>query len=237
MLNLRPFYTAIKISGPESSNFLQGQLTCDITKLDPVKVTPSAHCNRKGRMVSLFLLCKHKADFYLIIPSAIAESALAELNKYVLRSKVNLAIDNELTITGYLDIQPEPQDLIFTVPGKRWLALGQGQAEADNNDINAWLERDIDNYMPWLTPETVGKFIPNEIKLDQHGGLSFDKGCYTGQEIIARLHYLGKSKKQLSQVNIKLSDETTVPGDIICSMEISNVYYGLAVLNIQLPKS
>ena len=87
-------YSLLKISGSDKESFLQGQLTCDVDKITDQQSSPGAHCNRKGRVMSLFRLFRHKDALYMIMPSNVVEQARDNLHKYAVFSKVDLEIQN-----------------------------------------------------------------------------------------------------------------------------------------------
>jgi folate-binding protein YgfZ len=137
---------------------------------------------------------------------------------YVLRSDVTLTdSSNELCLIGLCDpaIEAEPlfgtvqQDTIAVNLSNRYLVIAEADkaialwSERVNHqsfqpeDSDQWRYLDILSGLPWLTIETSEEFIPQMLNLDKLGGISFKKGCYTGQEIIARTHYLGKAKRAM----------------------------------------
>lgn len=165
-------YSLIHIHGKDVIKFLQGQLTCDVDKLTDENVTLGAHCNAKGRIISLFRLFNQADDYYLLMPNDVIEAAFEHLKKYAMFSKVSLEIVNTDTVTTF----PFNFD-----------ATNQHQA-----DVNAGI--------PQLYPQTIGQFLPHYLNLPKLGGVSFTKGCYTGQEIIARMEHRGKLKQGLKTV-------------------------------------
>ena len=80
--------------------------------------------------------------------------------------------------------------------------------------MSAWINKNILESIPIIYPATSGKLLPQELLLDEHGAISYDKGCYTGQEIIARMHYRGKAKSTLYQAKI-ISEQVIQPGNLI----------------------
>ncbi len=211
-------YSPILIEGPDAGKYLQGQLTCDVLNLSEQTAQLTAHCNAQGRMVSLGYLIKNKqAEKYLyLIPKDISEFALKNLKKFVLRSKVQIKLmtpDTQVIgLWGNLDLLEDLKDLkkinLFKLDSQRALVL----LDPENQELGcnklrpyeAWLENQIENKSAWLTPETLEKFLPDEIKLASQNGVCLTKGCFIGQEIIARMHYLGHSKNNLSH---KSSDD------------------------------
>lgn len=265
MLDLNTFYSAIKVSGPDTDNFLQGQLTCDIRNITQQQAAYTAHCNQKGRMVCVCYAVRWADAVYLIMPKDIVVKTLKTLQRYIFRAKVELALADNLQIIGYLDGLPdwlEKPTEEFTVtqnehaclvhiPGQRFLVISEQPQQHDghpNKTIEDWLLRDIKNNMVWLTPDTIGQFIPNEVNLNAHGGVSLNKGCYIGQEIIARLHYLGQLKKQLYPLHIQaknlptagtelLTADKRTAGQLVCCVQVDGEINGLAVLKTELAQT
>jgi len=169
----------IKLSGPDSSKFLQGQVTCDMDSLSPSNSIEGAHCTPKGRMVFLFTAHSDE-DGSIILEThpSIIDSALASLKKYGVFFKTEIS-------TSYSNNQPDVSDLE---------RLRSGRAE--------------------VVAETVEMFIPQMLNLDALGYINFKKGCYTGQEIIARAHYRGAVKRRMHHLTLT-TDRVPSPGDEI----------------------
>ncbi len=176
--------THIYISGPDAEPFLQGMLTCDLLKLDATPVLAAA-CNQKGRIIANFWIWRDNADFYVTLPTSMSNILISHLQKYVLRSKVNF----------------EPSSSHDT-PSSRGLTTG-----SRNNNTNSPLQP------IWILPETSEQFTPQMIDLEKHGDVSFTKGCYLGQEIIARTEHLGKLKRHLYEIQCD-GNNLTVADDI-----------------------
>lgn len=210
---------AIEVTGQDASSFLQGQLTCDINALSITEASFAGFCNPKGRVLSLLLVIKTQQGFFLILPFSLLEKVLKKLHLYILRSKVFLKdISGHSQINGlYLGMStaifPLPsndlqcaqseQSLYIKLPGKasRYIeitspAVSSAQTFKFGNE-NEWRYHDISAGIPWFDAAQSEQFIPQMLNIDQLGGISFNKGCYTGQEIVARTHYLGKTKRQL----------------------------------------
>ncbi|MDD5320438.1 MAG: folate-binding protein [Methylococcales bacterium] len=208
----------LTVSGKDAAKLLQGQITCNINDISETKSSLGAICNPKGRAIATFLLVKSNDVFLMVLPEELLESVKKRLQMYVLRSDVTLTdSSNELCLIGLCHpaIEAAPlfsttlQDTIAVNLSNRDLVI----AEADKaialwservshqgfqpEDSDQWRYLDILSGLPWLTTETSEEFVPQMLNLDKLGGISFNKGCYTGQEIIARTHYLGKAKRAL----------------------------------------
>lgn len=188
----------IKVAGKDAESFLQGQLSCDIKKVTTDKPQLGAHCNIKGRVESLFELFKIDDDFYLLMPTSIIQHALALLKKYAIFSKVELTI-----VTPYDITLPQ------TVP----------------DEFEDWRLKQIESGIPTLFPETIALFLPHDINLVELDAVSFTKGCYLGQEIVARMQHLGKPKRHMVKMAMNAQ-----PGDIIDEGVVVDSVAGVALV-------
>ncbi|WP_286292531.1 YgfZ/GcvT domain-containing protein [Methylomarinovum tepidoasis] len=210
-----------KVGGRDAAAFLQGQITCDVHRINEGQSGLGAVCNPQGRVLANFRILKHDAAFLLVLAADLAEDIAQHLRRYVLRADVTLAVTEWacLGIRGELLRLPQTpprvgDEIIWigriawirvpdTLP--RWLLLGQRAdleaglrpSEAREAPPACWRLHDIRSGLPWVTAATSGRFLPQMLNLDLLGGISFDKGCYTGQEIIARTHYRGQVKRRL----------------------------------------
>lgn len=221
----------IDITGTDTETFLQGQLTADIKKATPEKIIWAAHCNLKGRMISLGQLLKTNDSYRYIAPSDLCEIAMKRLQKYILFSKVKLTLSEDQVYGFWSEKHPagieysDSQQLLIT---------------SDDLDTTAsesqWQLIEIEKKHAWLSAQTSGQFMPSEIQLAQLGGVSLNKGCFVGQEIIARLHYLGKSKKKLviSEVGslTKPGEKTEDGAEVICKVQVDNHAQALVLVTV-----
>jgi folate-binding protein YgfZ len=204
----------LKIQGADAKKMLQGQLTCNVESVAPLQGCMGAHCNPQGRIISLFYLFIYQDCYYLMLPHSMIALTLAALKKYAVFFKADLTdASNSMAAIG----STEPLPTIITAEQPAVIRISQGtsrciiagtketiqhirevpaNAPAITNS-DAWKYLDLTDKIPSIYPETSGKFLPHEINLDKLGAISFDKGCYTGQEIIARMHYRGKLKNHL----------------------------------------
>ncbi len=213
---------AMEVVGEDAVPFLQGQLTCNVRELNETTASFAAFCNPKGRVISTMLLIKTSSGFCMILPRGLLEKVLKKLHMYVLRSKVQL---NDLSSRWLIEglICPEnaagldlPAQALQAMVrgGQTWvklpsqiprfigimnidLATDANLSAINPGSIDAWRYLDISAGIPWLDEVQSEQYIPQMLNLDQLGGISFNKGCYTGQEIIARTHYLGAAKRRL----------------------------------------
>ncbi len=199
-------------------------LTQDLLSLSAGEATRAGLCNAKGRLLADFLITRRAEDsgYHLTLHADLAEPIVAHLKRYILRQKVRIhpteeqhfgliqpdaatiqaialpppaSLRGQSNPSGYalwVHIGASPRALLFQ---QAPLALITNRAR--EVPAAAWDSAEILDGLPQITPQTTGHFVPQWIHWDRLGGISFKKGCYPGQEVIARLHYLGKPNRQL----------------------------------------
>ncbi|WP_028294755.1 CAF17-like 4Fe-4S cluster assembly/insertion protein YgfZ [Oceanobacter kriegii] len=244
-----PEFAILTVRGKDSAKLLQGQLTCDVMKMDEQHWQLGACCTAKGRMVANFLIARQDDNFYLRLSRDVAEVLKQHLSKYAVFYKTTLEVSN-LAVVGTLANDQEAAEPLSTTlvdargdletaaadihwdddairiewPDGRselWSeADAEQQPEDDNSNIHSrWLQADMALGLVWVTAESSEKWVPQHAGWGLAGGINFKKGCYTGQEVVARLEYLGKTKKQLTAV--QLSNESMTV-EIALPMNVSN---------------
>jgi len=227
----------IHVTGDDAQAFLQAQFSNDINLIDQSTSQISAYCNPKGRMLAQFLIIPADNEYYLIFPHSLMEKTLKRLRMFVLRSQVSLTdVSDEMVCLGLIgdkldDIDialPETdygllmneQTFVTKVPAtpSRHLILcplTAGQAiwlklipNCGAVSAQSWSWLDIQAGLPSIQAETVEEFVPQMLNLELIGGVNFKKGCYPGQEIVARMHYLGKPKRRMFKLH---TDAEQVP--------------------------
>lgn len=217
-----------KITGEDSSKFMQGQLSCDMREVDQSHSLLGSHCNPKGSMLSIMRVQRIKDEYYLTLNSQNLAPCIANLNKYIMFSKAQTKdINSQWTGFGIFGEQAQkfierqfshaPQEtgdvvadadrFVVKVPGNRfelWLKsviatdfLAQPIVNANLLEYNHWKKQEILNAIADINPLNSACYIPQMCNLQVFSGISFKKGCYTGQEVITRLHFRGKLNKFL----------------------------------------
>lgn len=208
----------VLIKGPDARTFLQGQLSNDLRKLTPDHALLASCNSPRGRTQAVLTLIERQEGILAVVSSATAQRLIARLSSYVLRSKVVFAENPgyllaPLTATqaaGILETLPQvPGDcqtrgelsvLRWWSADERYLLLSPRESIQVIPDAEAdlrWRRADISAGLPQVYPETHELFIAQMLNLDLLNGISFDKGCYTGQEIIARTQYRGTLKRRM----------------------------------------
>lgn len=233
----------IRASGQDARDFLQAQLSNDINDLQNNRAQLSAYCNPKGRMLAQFLVLPAQDDFLLILPRTTLAATLKRLRMFVLRSQVVLddASDDLVCLGLAGDALPDlPLPLpehdydLASLDGSRICRLPSPTprylhiADADRSktvwsefadsllatDQHLWHWLDIQAGLPSIWPQTVEEFVPQMVNLELINGVNFKKGCYPGQEIVARMHYLGKPKRRMYRLTLDQSAPPLPGADI-----------------------
>ena len=181
----------LHVVGPDTLKFLQGQTSCDTRRIDANHAIPGVFCTPKGRVVCDFLLCELGPDhFALRLRRDIRAASSAAFGKYIIFSKAEL--DYVLVQTDKRGQQFE----CFLHETSAQQHLDAMQAEMTPSTESEWQALQIANGSARIEAATVEEFVPQILNYDRTGHISFKKGCYTGQEVVARLHYLGKPKRR-----------------------------------------
>ncbi|MFT7109279.1 MAG: folate-binding protein YgfZ [Psychrobacter glaciei] len=234
--------TVLSITGPDSAKFMQGQFTCNLQEITDTQFRLGACCNAKGRMIANFTIGKHSDGFLMAIDKSLAEQLQAHLKKYKVFFKTEFQASNYVMagikganasalLTNILGGCPTEdfgqysfkQGIVTQLPYNAgyevWLMpdsaeqiIEQLLSKALFADSQYWPLNLISNGLGQLTLENTEAHIPQMLNLALIGGISFNKGCYTGQEIVARMQYLGKSKRNMYLITVE--GETPVGGEI-----------------------
>jgi len=213
-------YTFISIQGTDAEKFLQGQVSCDLSKLNSNRFTYGTANTPKGRMYSLFKIAIWKEGYLLRLHNSISEQTFETLSKYKVFFKCTMALEEEFKAYGLLAFgldslpifskYPEAfyalhrsEDQILSRCATEQIMLelwsntrSEVEASSEPQLVNEWFALETQNGIPELYSQTSDAFILQYLNLQELDAVSFNKGCYTGQEIIARMKFLGKLKKK-----------------------------------------
>lgn len=217
----------IQVQGTDSKKFLQGQITNDINMLDNDPYQFAAHLNHKGRMLSTLIIHKlNETTYHLITTCDVAVKLTQTLKMYVLRAAVTISKVDDLTLV-YSDIIVNCQYQLELLPNKFLSIIKVGEELADITiSTDLWHHFLISRGIPFIYEQTYAQLIPQQVNFTQLGGVNFKKGCYTGQEIVARMHYLGKTKQKM--FNFKCNGSVDI-GQRVISPKIDNQEVGIIV--------
>ncbi len=224
-------FGVLRVSGPDASSFLQNLLSNDLREVTATRAQYSSFNTAKGRMLATFLIWREGEDYLLQLPRSLTPSLQKKLSLYVLRAKVKITDAScEIILLGKTS---EPEGEILSVSeneGIKTIRVGKTRimlAAPAELAQNLWLKLaekskpsggicwdwlNIRAGIPVILPQTQEQFVPQMANLDLIGGISFKKGCYPGQEIVARMHYLGKLKRRMYLAHI---NEKAQAGDAL----------------------
>ncbi len=196
------YLSAVRFSGTEAGDFLHNQLSADVLGLSNGESTFACYCEPKGRVLALMLVFQLDEDYIVIMSSALAQSISDRLKIYIMRSKVAIEVLTGCTVSG-MQADAEAAVLstsIATIPlpdsDQLFVVVTHDEPQSEHGpEQDAWKLSELQRGINWLGSETSGQFLPQMLGFDQLGAVNFRKGCYPGQEIVARTHYLGKVKR------------------------------------------
>ncbi len=267
-------YEFVRVSGPDTDKFLQGQLSCDMAKLTPANALRGALCNLKGRVILDFRIVRDGSDCLLQMNTGLAELFISTLTKYAVFSKVELSIDENMPAPLALLPEGSVAELeasMGTVPEQyndctqtdfgllinvgrqtpRFELWSIGVQKAFPADLPAGISPSAEAWQhatlqdgEWRVPQAhTEEFTPQLLNYDISGVIDFNKGCYTGQEVVARMYYRATPKQRLyllraDQIiddSMKIcydSEDNDKAEDILAASTYQNEHLALAILNI-----
>lgn len=196
-----------RVEGPDALTFLNGQFTCDVAALASGRWTWGGYCSPKGRLLATFRLGRQEDAYLLQCPTGQLSELVARLRRYVLRARVTFTLVPGAYRVGTTAAADPGQALrtgeLRMHGAESCWGLGEGRAalalpEPDAAGVD-W-SADLEAGAPWVFPANAEAFVPQMVDLDRAGGVSFEKGCYPGQEVVARARYLGEVKRHLFRV-------------------------------------
>lgn len=224
----------VEIAGADAAKLLQGQITADVGQLNVGDFTLSALCTNKGRVISSFQILRTEHSFLCRLPADNAEQFIATLKKYGVFYKVEISKREDLGIVVVFDaetppstpdglrLEHNPRLIEYWLDKTQWQASWIGLTASGNPAPNKeWQLAKISMGWPDIHEHTSEQFLPHALSLDLAEAISFTKGCYTGQEIVARTHYRGKSKKRLAR--LQLETTSVSPGTEFSGAEGRNL--------------
>lgn len=212
--------TLVHALGEDSISYLQGQLTCDLTTLDKQDSTLTAHCDSKGKVWSVLRVFHHQGGIGYVLPKSALADQLAAIKKYAVFSKVDFVAEQQVVLGvagekadnamcarffGKGNVRSSETGTAVRVEPNRWLLIMDEQEankfisdlgnRADLVSPELWNYYELKAGVPTIEGENSLEFIPQSLNLQCLDAISFKKGCYTGQETIARAKYRGINKR------------------------------------------
>src|SRR5690554_2966424 len=227
------YLSAIVFKGTDAGEFLHNQLSSDILGLQEGESTLACYCEPKGRVLGLMLVSRQPDGYYAILARSLRDAIVKRLRMYVLRAKVEIDILDGYGVAGTPTTNVALATSSLDTPAVASISLPESATTylvaekpalpdeaADKQD--AWKHAELQRGLTWLGTDTSGEFLPQFLVFEQIGAVNYRKGCYPGQEIVARTHSLGKVKRpprllcsrsligpnQMEKVSIHSGDET-----------------------------
>ncbi|MBI0157542.1 tRNA-modifying protein YgfZ [Gilliamella sp. M0364] len=204
----------VKVSGIDNRTFLQGQVTADINHLNEYTALFAAHCDAKGWMWSNLILFQRGADIFYIVRKTVAEKQIAALKKFAVFSKVTVEPVTDLNLIG-LENNAIEQSIIaelgdnscitrgdvtyikIPLPEIRVIKVSSEPLPADLQSADHWLKLDLEAGYAIIDEPNIESLLPQACNLQHYNAISFDKGCYCGQEMVARAQFRGANNRGL----------------------------------------
>lgn len=197
----------LEVRGADAQSFLQGQLTVDLTRLPTGQHWLAAWCTARGRVWSLARLWAAGDGYDLLVPASLAEAWAQRLRLYVLRAAVTITPDSA-PVGGEIGpadafgpagtLEPLATGTALNLESGQRIVLGPESPAAETEAEEQWLALRLLAGEAQIGPETQDRFLPQSLGLSEGHGLNFNKGCYIGQEIVARVHYRGRAPQRLA---------------------------------------
>lgn len=269
-------WALVSAQGADATAYLQGQLTADLSQLAENDHQLAAHCDAKGKMWSNLRICHDGEGYSYLLRRDVREQQLTEIKKYAVFSKITLVADDSRSVLGVMGTQaadflsqhfsqlpdasqprvsegstlllwlatPENRYIVITEPAKAEALLTQESAAVCEQQ--QWLAADIAAGIPVIEAANTAQFIPQATNLQALNAISFKKGCYSGQEMVARAKYRGANKRALywlagtakhaiaagSAIELQMGENWRKTGTVLCSVMVEpNTLWVQVVLN------
>jgi tRNA-modifying protein YgfZ len=201
-------HQVVAFEGPDALAFLQSQLTNDVAALAIGDWQWQGYCNAKGRLHATFALARTgEATFLAVVHASVVPFIVKRLTMFRLRSKLTIIVSDALRVEHYFEqpVESASRAAELNLGHGRWVTVeSKDTAElpaATPQLVERWTTLGIQARQPEIVVQTNEMFVPQMIGWDQiepNGGVSFSKGCYPGQEVVARAHYRGAVKRELA---------------------------------------
>lgn len=261
-------WALVSVQGKDSTCYLQGQLTLDVTTMHSTQHRLAAHCNASGKMWSNLRLFYYGEGYAYLVRRNLREQQVKEMKKYAVFSTVTITANDDAVLLGIAGfharevltslfsrlpnakisvvVNDETTLLWFEQPAERFMLITtltqaenlkeQLASEAQFNDSTQWLALEIEAGIPVIESTTSAQFIPQATNLQKFDAISFTKGCYTGQEMVARTKFRGSNKRALyflagkaskvpetaSSIELQIGDKWRDTGTVLSAVQLGD---------------
>ena len=214
-------YGLLQVAGADARAFLHAQLTNDVEHLAPGSARYAGWCSAKGRLLATFLVVPCPDGFLLQLSGDLVPAVAKRLSMFVLRSKAKISDATgewlqyglwEVLPGGDLSVRQAEDRIEVGIDAKRTLLITKTPQSA-NTTAEDWALDEIRAGRPLILQTTQDQFVPQMVNLELAGGVDFKKGCYPGQEIVARAQYRGAVKRRM----VRLRGAALQPGQELYS--------------------
>ena len=227
----------IHLQGPDAAGFLHGQLSNAVEGMPEDTARPAGYCTAQGRLLANGVVWRRGADSLdFMVSRDLAPELLQRLRMFVLRAKVQLSLDETRTVLGVAGASRVPAALHGlpawsrrAIEGADWIVAPHAAPQAPaawrigpedpaatpasgESGAAAWDAARLDSGWPWIRAASQDVFLPGALDMDLNGSIDFRKGCYPGQEVIARSHYRGTVKRRMALGVAAWPGDTPAPG-------------------------
>lgn len=187
-----PYISLIQVTGGDARRFLHAQLSADIESLAEGSSIFACLCLPNGRVKALLLVHSSPEGFSVLCGSDLVEDLVQWLQRFVFRDDVQFKAARDLSVAG--DLGETSASAMSVLPGLNYSIIAADDELADDN--GQFHAAELTAGVVWLDSHSTETFLPQMLGASSIGALNFRKGCYPGQEIVARTHYLGKVKQR-----------------------------------------
>jgi folate-binding protein YgfZ len=206
----------VRVSGVDAEEFLQNQFSNDISKLNHSHIQINAYCQHQGKIIALFWVMRSDENFLISFPIDLLDKVISRLKMFVIMSDVVIEdVTNSFLQVGLLN-EVDPNGYLINEKMSLSVQSKKNDIEVKLNSHDEWMKACIDFGIPEVFLSTSEKLVPQMLNLDiDEFGVNFSKGCYPGQEVVARLHYLGEAKRRL--FSFKSDSEMQIGDNLYCA--------------------
>ncbi len=246
-------YRAVLFEGPDAASFLQNQVTSDIGNLKHGFAYRSGYCNPKGRLIATLWLIKSEENIIAVLPHTVLMDFVQRIKRFIMRSKVSISELSDTVVMGLIKergalhledgceaVITDSMSFVLIDTMNPSNGVEQLFKSTRIDDENRWFCEAIKAGFIDIEGAMQEQFLPQWINLQADGGVSFSKGCYPGQEIVARTKYLGEVKRRLFRLNLSAQVDSPKPivnkdgqtaGNLLsCAQMASGEFIGLGVI-------
>ena len=252
-----PDHTVIELHGPDATRFAQAQFRSDVAALPCGHWHWSGWLTPKGRVVAVFAVLKLADErLWLLLPDAPPTPFADALRRFVFRSKLTIAVRDDLHVQGTFAAAESASGSAFAGDagaaieldfsaggGERSVITSREPVATSDPDVARWTAFDLAHGLPRLDAAQAGHWTPQQLSLERLRAFSIKKGCYPGQEIVARTHFLGKAKRGLVLVEsdqtlaagtqLRVAGTEVAVGTLVAAANQDDRHLGLAVLPLE----